>query len=636
MLKFMHKHNNSLLGFVVIAAICLVMTGFGVDFLGGGDQETYAIKVNDQTVSYGDFNDRREQLQNLYRQRFGANFYQIMESLKIDLNQQVIDRAISDTLVSGEARSKELFVGDNAVRDTLQELIPGGFSSEAYSSLLRRIGKTPAEFEEQLRNDLLRSQYGGLLRDASRASRREARVALERAETVYAVDYVEVDPASLGSEVADPSDEELEAFYTDRETDFEQPAKVSYEYVVFDPVEFMKIVDVDEEDVELYYVDNERDFRTPKRLKASHIQLNFAQDADEDAKLGLQAQAEQAHIRALAGEDFKILVEEFSDDSATKSKGGELGWIQRGKMAKAFDEVAFAVDEPGVLDLVKAPYGFNVIKIEEIKAPGTRSLESVRTIIEQRVKTSLAPAYARERAEILYEATLDGEKALSELASTEKLTSGATEGLLVSGSDPEGLTGLTRKVLESPGDERQVVDLGSKTLVVSVTKYLEPSVLSFKELGDARAQVIQVYTSEQVRKLAQEKVEKLIAETTGSEKKSLKLAADTSKIEVQQEEAMSRAKQVQGVLARSPLREAVYRTMTPMTPPREVLELGGKFYALQVTSITIPQNEEAEKKILEFRERESSSTNQLLFASIQGRLKAEADIDIDLGLMSDR
>ncbi|MDP2727734.1 MAG: peptidyl-prolyl cis-trans isomerase, partial [Dehalococcoidia bacterium] len=70
--------------------------------------------------------------------------------------------------------------------------------------------------------------------------------------------------------------------------------------------------------------------------------------------------------RLQKGEDFAKLAQEFSKDSQTKDKGGDLGWFPKGVMIPQFEEVAFVL-KPGELSPapVKTQYGYQVIKVEE-------------------------------------------------------------------------------------------------------------------------------------------------------------------------------------------------------------------------------------------------------------------------------
>lgn len=73
-----------------------------------------------------------------------------------------------------------------------------------------------------------------------------------------------------------------------------------------------------------------------------------------------RARAEQARARLVAGEPFDAVVKELSDGPSA-SRGGDLGWFQRGQMLPQFDQAAFALAPGQVSELVESPLGFHVI-----------------------------------------------------------------------------------------------------------------------------------------------------------------------------------------------------------------------------------------------------------------------------------
>jgi hypothetical protein len=89
------------------------------------------------------------------------------------------------------------------------------------------------------------------------------------------------------------------------------------------------------------------------QIRVRHILL----DTEEEAQAVLQ--------RLEDGEDFAVLATEVSTDTLTAESGGDLGWIPKGKMDAAFDEVAFNLPVGEISDVVETPSGFHIILVEE-------------------------------------------------------------------------------------------------------------------------------------------------------------------------------------------------------------------------------------------------------------------------------
>lgn len=99
------------------------------------------------------------------------------------------------------------------------------------------------------------------------------------------------------------------------------------------------------------------------------VQKYIAEHPELDPK-EKRATAEGLLKRALGGEDFAKLADEFSQDPGNKSPDGESQGgiykdVTKGKMMPAFEEAALALEPGKVSDkLVETPYGFHIVKLE--------------------------------------------------------------------------------------------------------------------------------------------------------------------------------------------------------------------------------------------------------------------------------
>lgn len=118
-------------------------------------------------------------------------------------------------------------------------------------------------------------------------------------------------------------------------------------------------------------------FAEDKTASVRHILLLTQKKTDEQKK-ELYAQMESLLKRAKEGEDFAALAQQYSEDKASKEKGGLYEDFPRGQMVPPFDEAAFNVPVGELSDIVETSYGYHILKIVGRKKE-SRPREKVKT-----------------------------------------------------------------------------------------------------------------------------------------------------------------------------------------------------------------------------------------------------------------
>ena len=98
---------------------------------------------------------------------------------------------------------------------------------------------------------------------------------------------------------------------------------------------------ISEEDIKNYYNQNPKNL---EQIKISHIFINL-DPARGVTKNEARAKAELIAKRAKTGEKFQNLVDEFSDDSVSKKRGGDIGYISRGRLSPEIENNIFVLKE---------------------------------------------------------------------------------------------------------------------------------------------------------------------------------------------------------------------------------------------------------------------------------------------------
>lgn len=123
-------------------------------------------------------------------------------------------------------------------------------------------------------------------------------------------------------------------------------------------------VAVTDSEVHDYYVGNSRAMRRPVEVRARHILVKLPIDARADEYAAARKRIEAILDRVRAGADFAELAKTDSEDS-TADAGGDLGFFGPDKMVEPFEKAAFALQPGQISEVVRTPFGFHIIKVEE-------------------------------------------------------------------------------------------------------------------------------------------------------------------------------------------------------------------------------------------------------------------------------
>jgi foldase protein PrsA len=88
---------------------------------------------------------------------------------------------------------------------------------------------------------------------------------------------------------------------------------------------------------------------------------------DDEINKDKKQKAEEVLAKAKAEEDFAKLAKDYSEDPASATEGGDLGWFAKGAMVEEFENVAFSLEKGQISDVVKTQYGYHIIKVTDKK-----------------------------------------------------------------------------------------------------------------------------------------------------------------------------------------------------------------------------------------------------------------------------
>ncbi|HOX45571.1 MAG TPA: SurA N-terminal domain-containing protein [Myxococcota bacterium] len=314
---------------------------------------------------------------------------------KLAMRQRVIESLIEQTLLIQAAREVGLRVSDeerNAdIRKSPMFLDDNKrFDFSKYKLIIQRYFETsPTVFEEMWRQQMLAQRMSGVIQEAARVTDEELEQSYRLHESKVDVEYVRLSSAM-----------------------FRQDAQAT-------DAEVAEFLGANRARVEAAYKERDAQYNKPKKVQVAHVFFETEQGASEDVVADRKERAELTHEDLVKGAEIAAQAKEYSQDDATREKGGELPLMGRDELTARWGaplaEAAFALKEGELSGVVKSDKGFHVFKVLKVVEAEITPLEKVEQelarglLLEER-----AGAKAKAEAERLF-AEMKAGKTLEEL-----------------------------------------------------------------------------------------------------------------------------------------------------------------------------------------------------------------------------
>jgi len=479
------------------------------------------------------FRQRLDLVRENMRQRQGDNFDAKQFESK-DNKRRVLDGLIDDQVLLFAAERDNLAISDDEVRRAIQSMpdfqVDGAFNADRYQLVLASQNPplSPREFQDKIREGLKNDLIPAGIADSAFVTNAEVdRLARLLGET-RDVNWVLLPPPLV--DTAPVTDAQISAWYDAHRGDFRKPESVRLEYVEVDGSTLPKPAS-DEAALRALYQQNISKYSSPEQREVSHILVAVAANASEADRKAAEAKANRLAAEARApGADFAALARANSDDTGSKDKGGDLGWIRKGDMVAAFGDAAFSMQSGQIGAPVKSEFGWHVIKVSAIRPSVQRPFEEVRADLERELSQGSQEREFNDLIGKLVDEVLKSPTSLGPAAKAMGLTVQTTPAFTRAGGP--GIAG-DRKVLRAAFSETLIqdgtasdpIEIGpSKSVLIRVFDHEPERALPLAQVRDA---VIAAIRADRQRKAAAAAADALLE---AAEARGLADAANAAKL----------------------------------------------------------------------------------------------------------
>jgi peptidyl-prolyl cis-trans isomerase D len=494
-------------GILVLICGAMVLTLAPVGGIGGNTGTPDAVAtVGGENISVMDVR------QKFAEQTRGQNVPQVMQGLYM---RQMLDQMVFQRLLEMEADRLGMQVTPDEITLRIKQMLPSAFpggvwiGADRYAQEVQmRAGMSVPEFEDYVRTALLVEKFRNLVTDGISVTPAEVEARYRYENEKVQLAYAEIKPSELESSIT-PTDAELSAYFSKNEFKYQVPEKRSAKYALLDLNQLKQSIKISDADIQAYYQQHLDDYKVENRVDVAHIVFNTLGKTDAEVTLAKQ-QAQKVDDQAKQGANFADLAKKYSEDTNTKTKGGDIGWIVAGQTAPEFEKAAFSLPKGGISDVVQTPYSFDIIKVLDKETAHTKSLEEVKdqivtTLTQEKLNSDETDISDKLAAAVRQSNRQD----LGALAKEFNLQTGETP--LVSVTDPVGDLGAAPALQEAlfslhQGELSEPISIDRGYVVISVDKVVPGHQGTLAEVRD---RVLADYRKDKAQDLAEQKAQKL-------------------------------------------------------------------------------------------------------------------------------
>jgi peptidyl-prolyl cis-trans isomerase D len=507
MLQAIRDKTTGWIAYVIVFLICVPFALWGVNSYLGGGEATPPATVDGETISAQNFDTAYANYRRQLEQAFGGSIPDYFASEGV-LKEQVLTQLIEASALSQYADRQYYRIGDIELNKLIRSIeafhTDGKFNPSIYQSQVASLGYSTAGFEREFRrSQSVEHLQTGLYSTAfTVGSVKNQRTNLKNQTRKV---RVLIRPAQNDKiEIVQP---EIEQYYEHNKLRFMTTEQLRIDYIELSLDGIKTSLEVTDEQLLNRYDQSKNAYSTPEYRSASHILLKVKADASDEDSNAIRLNLIELRNRIIQGGSFSDVAMGNSEDPGSAPSGGSLGEIARGMMVEPFEDVLFEMAVGDLSDPVKTSFGWHLIRVDEVIDGQIKSFDTVRSELEDEIRTELAEGKIYDLSESLanlaYEQSdslLPAAEALGlQLQTSDWFDIGSGQGIAT--ESKIRITAFTDEVL-AQGLNSEAIELSNDRVVFLRVNEHRPA--AQKELSDVSEKINQIIRLEKGRDESQE------------------------------------------------------------------------------------------------------------------------------------
>jgi len=351
---------------VVVIALVFIFWGVGANMM---DTREAALVVNDEEISFQEYQRIYDDLLAGYRQQFGGSIPDaLLDSL--GLSAQVKNQLIQQALLRQGSADMGLLVSAPEVQQDIQKMAQfqesNSFSMEKYKSLLSANRLTPHKYEALRRIEMLSSKGVQAIGDfATTVTDAEINDIYQQAKEKISLDFAKISPPDF-TEAVTVEEETLATWFEQNKGNYKTDPQVKLKFLSFP-----------------YTGDT-----IPKDMDASKVRSLVFQKAN-DAYEGIISAGSLQEYAKLHPDAVILETEFFSNKTPPETLD----------KAPSVQDTAFSLKTGELSSLIESSNGYSILFAQAVQAPEIPTLDTVREQATKDYRAAQSIILAKQKSE---------------------------------------------------------------------------------------------------------------------------------------------------------------------------------------------------------------------------------------------
>ena len=370
MLQAIRNNAQSFFVWIIVGLIIISFALFGLGSYLSGSSKVTAASVNGVDISSTELTRAYQNYQERLRSMFGEQYNPELfgtARIKNEVLQGLITQEVMNQLLQqqGYKASSRQILEKIKSYDVFKEA--GEFSPQRYKQVLAQQSLSGEAFENDLSRDIATQQIRDAISQSAFLTSKETQQLAMLENQKRDIGYFKVSLKPYREKIS-VSDDELKSHYEKNSQLYLTTEKVQLNYVELNMDEVAERKEISEEMLKQQYDNSPESYMSSDNIAANKKIADIRKDI-------------------LAGADFSEMAKKYSEDKGSANQGGDLGYLTKGN-SEQFDKVVFALNKGEVSAVIKSDQGFQLVKVEDIRAgdPEERKVRHILIKAEKKLK----------------------------------------------------------------------------------------------------------------------------------------------------------------------------------------------------------------------------------------------------------